>query len=431
MKSINKCRVCGHKFFEEPLLRYENMPGAAQFLPDAKSLKSDKGVDLEVCQCSGCGLVQLSNDPVPYYREVIRAAAFSGEMKEFRIKQFGNFIEKYSLRGKKVIEMGCGRGEYLSIMQQAGAEAYGLEHSEESVMHCVKNGLRVSKGFVENSAYRLNDAPFDAFYILNFLEHLPNPNATLKGIYNNLTDDCIGLVEVPNFDMILRKKLFSEFISDHLFYFTKETLSTALRLNGFEVIYCREIWYEYIISAIVKKRKISSLKEIQETEKMSFPQSVSGNPDPVSAKAGIQRTKDLDSRLHGNDASGAYQAEKLDISDFYEHQAKLKNEVEEYIRRFKKVAIWGAGHQALAVISLLNLADKIKYVVDSALFKQGKYTPATHIPIVSPDTLDSNPMEAVIIMSASYSDEVAGILRQKFDRNIKIAILRDYGLEIL
>jgi len=32
----NKCRVCDHKFFEEPLLRYENMPGAAQFLPDAE-----------------------------------------------------------------------------------------------------------------------------------------------------------------------------------------------------------------------------------------------------------------------------------------------------------------------------------------------------------------------------------------------------------
>ena len=28
---ISKCRVCGHKFYEEPLLRYENMPKAAQF----------------------------------------------------------------------------------------------------------------------------------------------------------------------------------------------------------------------------------------------------------------------------------------------------------------------------------------------------------------------------------------------------------------
>lgn len=99
---IKKCRVCGHKYFKERLLRYKNMPKAAQFLPDARSLKSDQGVDLEVCQCSGCGLVQLNNDPVPYYREVIRASSVSEEMKDFRKKQFAHLAEKYLLKKKKL-----------------------------------------------------------------------------------------------------------------------------------------------------------------------------------------------------------------------------------------------------------------------------------------------------------------------------------------
>lgn len=264
-------------------------------------------------------------------------------------------------------------------MQQLGLDAYGLEDSEDSVMDCVKNGLKVTKGFVENSHYRLNHAPFDAFLILNFLEHLPDPNSTLRGIYNNLTDDAVGLVEVPNFDMILRNNLFSEFIPDHLFYFSEGTLSTAIRLNGFEIIDCNEVWHDYIISALVKKRK------------------------------------------------------RLDISQFTKYQARLKKEIEEYIRGFKdkKVAIWGAGHQALAIISLTNLAGKIRYVVDSAPFKQGKYTPATHVPIVSPDAIDSDPVDAVVVMAASYSDEVAKIIRQKYNGKIKVAILRDFGLEVV
>lgn len=389
---INKCRVCGHNFFDKPLLRYENMPKSAQFLPDAESLGNDKGVDLEVCQCSGCGLVQLSNDPVSYYKEVIRASAFSEEMKDFRIKQFAGFVQKFSLEGKKIVEIGCGRGEYLSIMQQFGIDAYGLEHSEESVTLCVKNGLKVSKGFIQNSTYKLNPTPFDAFFILNFFEHLPDPNSTLRGIYNNLTNDAVGLVEVPNFDMILRNKLFSEFTSDHLFYFTKETLNEILRLNGFEIIECNEVWYDYIVSAVVKK-----MKTIHPLPKREF------------------------------------RVKKLDISHFYKYQEQLKNEIEEHIHRFKdkRVAIWGAGHQALAVISLINLADKIKYVVDSAVFKQGKYTPATHIPIVSPDAISSDPVDAVIVMAASYSDEVAGIIRQKFNKDINVSILRDFGLEVV
>lgn len=374
---MSTCRVCNRGLFDEPLLQYRNMPKAAQFLPDAESLEGDQGIDLEVCQCSGCGLVQLKGEPVPYYKDVIRAAAFSPEMKDFRKEQFDRFTQKYHLRNKKVIEIGCGCGEYLSLVQGAGTDAYGLEHLEESVKQCVKHGLRVTKGFVEDKTYELSHAPFDAFFMLNFLEHLPDPNATLRGIYNNLTDRAVGLVEVPNFGMILRKKLFSEFMVDHLFYFTRETLISTLMINGFDVIECNEVWYEYILSAVVRKRS------------------------------------------------------KLDISHFGGYQSKINNEINEYINRFKdkKVAIWGAGHQAFAVMSLASLAGRIRFVIDSAVFKQGRYTPATHIPIVSPDALKSDPVDAVIVMAGSYSDEVAMILRRDFDRNMHVSILRDYGLQ--
>lgn len=397
---VNKCRICGQKLFEQPLLRYDNMPMAAQYLPaDAGMLKDDLGVNLEICQCSGCGLIQLNSGLVPYYKEVIRAAAFSPEMKNFRIKQFDSFLKKYSLKGKKVIEIGCGRGEYLSTMAQLGVDAYGLEYSEDSVKQCVKNGLNVSKGFVDGKNYKIKDAPFDAFFILSCLEHLPNLNAVLRGISNNLTDDAVGIVEVPNFDMILRNKLFSEFTQDHLFYFTKETLISTLKLNGFEIIECGEVWQNYIIYAVVTSVKNHKIKE---------------QYCPVMVVDGAKKRK------------------KTDLSSFYEQQVKLKSEVEKYINQFKpkKVAIWGAGHQALAVISMLNLAEKIRYVVDSAVFKQGKFTPATHIPIVAPDMLDSDPVNAIIVIAGSYSDEVARIMRGKYDKKIDVSILRDFGLEV-
>ena len=375
-----------------PLLCYQNMPKGAQYLPDKNRLKDDNGVNLEVWQCSGCGLVQLSNEPVPYYKEVIRAAAISPAMSKFREKQFRDFVYKYSLSNKKVLEIGCGRGEYLSIMQQAGVEAYGLEESKDSVDQCVNSGLNVLQGFVSGKQQKIIGAPFAAFFILNFLEHLPDPNASLMGIANNLSDDAVGLVEVPNFDMILRNNLFSEFIGDHLLYFTKETLITALNLNGFDVIDCQEIWHDYIISAVVRKNPVT-LGEIK--------------------SPGTR--------------------EKLDISSFHKYQARLKNELDEYLGRFgsKNVAIWGAGHQALAVMALTDLTGKIKYVIDSAPFKQGKYTPATHIPIVSPDRLSSDPVEAIIVMAGGYSEEVVKLLKEKFGNNVDIVVLRDFSLEII
>ena len=212
---------------------------------------------------------------------------------------------------------------------------------------------------------------------MNFFEHLPDPNATLKSLYNNLSDSGVGLIEVPNFDMILRNDLFSEFINDHLFYFTKETLTRVLELNGFEIIECKEVWYDYIISATVRKRAC------------------------------------------------------INLQNFKNQQLKIKNDLKEYIKNYKKVAVYGAGHQALAVLSLAEISNDIVYVVDDAIFKQEKYTPATHIPIVSNENLNFDPVDAIIVMAASYSDEVAKKLKNRIDIISDIAILRDSGLEKL
>ncbi|MDP2867129.1 MAG: methyltransferase domain-containing protein, partial [Elusimicrobiota bacterium] len=230
--TICSCRVCGGAFFEGELLRYRNMPSSAQNFPDAASLAGETGADLTVRQCSGCGLVQLDNDPVPYYKEVIRAAAVSPVLMDLKTRQFSDFIRKYSLRGKKIIEIGCGRGEFLGLLPPLGAEACGLEYSEAAVQRCVKAGLKAYRGYPDAKMTPLAEGPFDAFLLLMFLEHMPAPNSALKALSANLKDGAVGLVEVPNFGMMVRDKLFSEFIGDHLLYFSRETFLATLNLNG-------------------------------------------------------------------------------------------------------------------------------------------------------------------------------------------------------
>ena len=177
-------------------------------------------------------------------------------MKEFRLKKFNYFIKKYNLKNKNIVQVGCGKGEYLSLMDEFNINTYGIEHSQESVDYCISKGLNVSKMYLENSNDIINkNFNFDAFFILNFFEHLVNPNLTLKILNQNLNDNAVGIIEVPNFDMMLKNNLFSEFINDHLFYFTKETLTFTLSKNDFEIIEINEVWHDYIISAVVKKRK--------------------------------------------------------------------------------------------------------------------------------------------------------------------------------
>jgi 2-polyprenyl-3-methyl-5-hydroxy-6-metoxy-1,4-benzoquinol methylase len=321
--------------------------------------------------------VQLDSDAVPYYREVIRAAGISDVIQDQKRVQFRNFISKYRLQGKRMIEFGCGRGEFLSILAGLEVDAYGLEGSLNAVEHCLQQGLQVSCGYPDRDLHLTCDKPYDAFMLLMFLEHMPNPGESLAAVCRHLSPDAVGLIEVPNLEMVLRQRLISEFTVDHLLYFTAESLQNMLERHGFEVLGSHFNRDDYVLSMEVRRRvplRLSSLK---------------------------------DQQLH------------------------LISQIYQFIDCFGSVALWGAGHQALCMMSLAKLGSKVRYVVDSAPFKQGKFTPVTHIPIVSPTTLQTDPVDAVLIMAGSYSDEIATLL-QRANTPLKArAILRDHGVEIL
>ncbi|KLO21685.1 class I SAM-dependent methyltransferase [Marinitoga sp. 1155] len=371
---MNKCRVCGGEV--ETLYSIENLPAKSQFFPDEYSLKEDKSISLNIAQCASCGLIQLINEPVSYYKTVIRATSVSSEMKKFRLKQLKQFFEKYDLYNKKCIEIGSGNGDYLSILAEISKNVYGFEYSSENIKYIKEKGLKAIQGYIDTEKYELPDKPYDAFFMFNFLEHVPEPVTFLRGLSNNLNDNGIGIIEVPNFNMIKKEKMISEFTIDHLSYFTKKTLEITLRISGFEIIEINEIWNDYIISAIVKKRN------------------------------------------------------KLNFSGFQAFQETLKKNIYDFINKYPDFAIWGAGHQALFVMAALKLGDKCRYVIDSAKFKQNKYTPATHIKIVSPNYLRENPVKAIIIMAGSYSNEIKQKLLEEYPE-IKIAILEKNKLKII
>jgi 2-polyprenyl-3-methyl-5-hydroxy-6-metoxy-1,4-benzoquinol methylase len=355
------------------------MPAAAQCLPTAEQVADDRGVALSLHQCDGCGLVQLDTSPVPYWREVIRATGLSPSMRSFRLAQLTAWVRDHHLAGRKVLEVGCGRGEYLALLAETGAEAQGIEYGTDSVAACTAAGMRVERGFIEGPGFTVEGSPFAAFTMFNVLEHLPSPGRVLAGISAQLADDAVGLVEVPNFDMILRQGLFAEFIADHLLYFTQSTLVRMLETSGFEVRSCTPVWHDYILSAVVAKRQ------------------------------------------------------RLDVSRLVAGQHAAAAAFARFLAGFgdRGVAVWGAGHQALALLSLMGISDRIRYVVDSAPFKQGRFTPATHVPIVAPERLDQCDVAAVIVLAASYTEEVVGLIRSRYAGRFTVASMTDGGLKVV
>lgn len=372
-----KCRSCTGDLFNHPLLTYPQSPNSAQGFQDFPTAESC--VELNIYQCTCCGLVQHDLLPVPYFKDVIRAIAFSEEMRIYRVEQLRSWLEEVKCQGKRILEIGCGKGEYLDLLTQAGAKnVFGLENSLQNIGSAKEKGLNVKKGYLDEGFANPWGHSFDAFVIFSFMEHWPNLHISLRKLHALLEDGAAGLIEVPNFEFIFENGLYSEFTPDHIFYFDQKTLALILELNGFEVESIDVIWHDYIISARVKKRV------------------------------------------------------QINASHFVMQQDILIEQINNFVDNFSPadVVVWGAGHQALSVLSLARLNNKISHVVDSADFKQGKYTPGTNILIKSPESLLLDKPKAVLIMAAAYSDEVAIQLALKYPQIKNIAILRERHLEI-
>lgn len=73
---------------------------------------------------------------------------------------------------------------------------------------------------------------------------------------------------------------------------------------------------------------------------------------------------------------------------------------------------------------------KIEYIIDSAPFKQGKYAPASHIPIISPADALLHSVDAIIIMAPGYTDEIAAIIKRDFGQGTEIAVMKAKNLQM-
>ena len=443
-----KCIACGHKL--KKLMTFSDMPASAQNIPDESELKDDHPITLELCQCPECGLVQFDCEPVDYYKDVIRAGGGTRTMTRLRHEEYARlltYMQEYGIKGRNIVEVGCGRGEFLRMWQnlsesEEGAAALGkdlekdalsgqpkaaalrltgIEHKRELVEEAKRieasaeqgsrseNGATTSmksctciaginseefryqvvEGFAEGD-YMYPNGPFDAFVQFNFLEHQPYPKDMLQNIWHNLKPKALGLVTVPSFEYILKYNGYYELLRDHIANYTEFTLQKLFQDNGFEVLDMRIVNRD-TIEIIVKKAEPDELTSLR------------------------------------------YNGALIDVSALKSSFERLNEEVNAHIAHLtdtgKTIAIWGASHQGFTLAATTELGGKVKYIIDSAKFKQGRYSPASHIPIVSPEHFHEEPVDEILVVAPGYTDEIASIIRERFGNKVKILVLKTDRIE--
>ena len=170
------CRLCKSPLLKLLIKTYP-FPKAAQFYPTRDEFNLAESVELDIRECEKCGLVQLTNYPVDYYKSVITAATLSTTLQENRLNLFNSIYKKITKKEPIALEIGCGFGANIALMQQVGFVASGIEYTQANYQNESIRKIYYTE-LDESEAEK-----YDLVVSFNYLEHQPDQENIIKKIY--------------------------------------------------------------------------------------------------------------------------------------------------------------------------------------------------------------------------------------------------------
>jgi len=137
---------------------------------------------------------------------------------------------EYDLKkNSKILEMGCGRGEFLNEFTKLGMRGFGIDLSNYADKFCENAEIKVADITKENIPYP--DNSFDIVFSKSFIEHFYNPEEVFKEAYRVLKPSGILINLTPEWKFIYRS-----FYDDytHRTPFTKKSLEDIHAVTGFK-----------------------------------------------------------------------------------------------------------------------------------------------------------------------------------------------------
>jgi SAM-dependent methyltransferase len=208
------------------------------------------GIRLE--QCRECRLLfrnpQPSDDDL---RKIYSATYFLHDggdgrdavsrLKRRTAEMYLDAIARYrGAAGGRLLEIGCGEGDFLEAARDHGFDVVGVEPAESAALAAE---AALGRGRVHRDLAEVDPrAAFDVAVLADVLEHVRDPIALLADVRRRLAPDGVLFVALPTLDSWSRRLLgarWMEFKEEHLFYFDRNTVESALFRAGFGAVSVR------------------------------------------------------------------------------------------------------------------------------------------------------------------------------------------------
>lgn len=387
----SSCIVCGGTDLVG-LIQLASVPIVCnQLLHSAGEARHVARAGIDLVGCRGCGHVfNAAFDPgqITYEANYENSLMGSPRYRQFTEAIIERLVAVYDLRGRTVVEIGCGRGEFLRMLRKRGIRTgIGFDPSRPSETTTV-NGASIS---IIGADFDPALAPHaDAVCSRHVLEHLHRPVDLLRAVYEAYAafPAPVLFVEVPNGGFMLDHLGVWEPLYEHVSYFTRPSLTHALRLAGWAI--------EWIESPFGGQFLI-----------------VEASSAPVIPRHAVQMRPFSDSF----DTFGARFAATM---------AAWRNWLDLARQEGKRLALWGGGAKGVTFLNLLDRDGEraVRQVVDINPLKTGAFTAGTGHPIVAPAALRDNRPDAILLMNPEYEAEVRQTLR---DLNVDVRLIHVSG----
>jgi hypothetical protein len=340
--------------------------------------------DIELGYCPSCGFISnlaFDEHVHEYSAKYDPTQGYSPTFNAFHKKLAQNLIDRYGLRGKKIIEIGCGQGEFLTLLCLLGGNQ-GLGFDPAYIGRQDLGELPEGVEFVSDFySEKYTNHKGDMVCCKMTLEHIPNTYEFVSMVRRSIAEDEAPVVffQVPNARYVFGDIAFWDIYYEHCSYFSLGSLARLFRLTGFDVV---DLWTGYDDQYIM-----------------------------LDAKPAVGQTNP---RLPLEDDLEQMAEEVAFFTKQVQVQMTAWGEFLENIRQNQcKAVLWGGGSKGVALLTSLKAGlDTIEYAVDINPRKAGTFMAGTGQEIVSPDFLKTYQPDTVLIMNPIYKQEIEQHLAQ-------------------